>query len=136
MVWSCLGNSKRRRRCALPAQSKSLTRPGDGVFSTEPFANTPVFCSAAGSEAPRRFGWRGRVAHMEETVRWNTSRHEYPLPVQRGGGQGEVVFGQCLPGPPSPTPSSRGEGAERNGGFMESPHGFDAVHWDHELGLA
>src|SRR2546421_10114600 len=73
---------KRRRRCALPAQSKSASRPGGGDVATEPKANAPASWSAAGSEAPRRLGFCIRGAPeggLSPTVR-RESQAPSPLP--------------------------------------------------------
>src|SRR2546427_3598805 len=75
--------------------------------------------AAVASPAREWLAWSAAVVEDPAAAGWNCWDHEpVRIPLSR----------------PSATLSpaqSGGEGRER-GRFMESPHGFDAVHWHHE----
>src|SRR5438128_5720027 len=74
---------KRRRRCALPAHSKTW-REFEALDANRTRV-APASWSAAGSEAPRRFGFCGRVAHDLCVCTAVGRRSKAPSPLRSAG---------------------------------------------------
>ena len=76
---------KRRRRCALPAQSKTSRVLERECLQQGRWWSAPALWSAAGSEAPRRFGFFRRGTHDASVSRTVRERSKAASPLRSAG---------------------------------------------------